>query len=127
MEELYHYGVVGMKWGVRHDRASRAFGKATKKANKLHYKSTVKNLKSAKLRKKALAKEVKATSEKQFQKARELQFKANKLQLKSAKLEKKTMKWEKSMEKAFREVKISDIKPEHLESGKKYAYMLLDK
>lgn len=32
-EELYHYGVLGMKWGVRHDKVS-AYSKASAKAEK---------------------------------------------------------------------------------------------
>ena len=31
-----------------------------------------------------------------------------------------------SLAKAFSEVKISDISPEHMAAGKKYAYMLLN-
>ena len=45
--------------------------------------------------------------------------------LESAKLSNKHNKRIKSMEKAFSEVKISDISPEALEIGKKYTYMLL--
>lgn len=121
---LQHYGVLGMKWGVRRGNSSKAYYKATKKANKLNKKAADKQLKSAKLQKKALKKETSATNEKQFQKAREMQFEANKLNLKSAKLQKKAAKWEKKMEKAFSETKVSDISKEHMEKGKKYAYML---
>lgn len=187
--ELKHYGVVGMKWGVRRgnkakrhqttalnalnkmidlqdervktynknfDKSnpttskpsaeekrlysefrkntgnkanakkhySKAFTKATKKANKLNQKAVDKNLKAAKLQKKALEKEVKATNEKQYQKARKIQFKANELNLQAAKLEKKGKKWEKKMESAFSNVSIKDVNPVAIEAGKKYAYML---
>lgn len=125
-DELKHYGVLGMKWGVRRGRSSTAFAKSAKKANKLNKKVTTTKLKSAKLADKALKKEVAATSEKKYQKARKMQFKANKLNLKSAKLQKKAMKWEKKMESTFSEIKMSDISPEDLAIGRRYTYMLLD-
>lgn len=140
--ELKHYGVLGMKWGVRkankeywkvgsdEEKAkriySKVYSKSTTKANKLNRKAVNKNLKSAKLQKKAFKKESKATNEKQQQKARQMQFKANKLRLKSAKLQKKAMKWEKKMEGPLSYIKVSDVSKESLASGKKYTYMLFD-
>ena len=47
-EELMHYGVVGMKWGVRHN-PSAAYAKAVKKQNKLNdniEKARVKSVKA---------------------------------------------------------------------------------
>ena len=123
--DLMHYGVLGMKWGVRRGNASKAFAKAARKANKLDTQVAKKNLKSAKLAKKALKKEMRATNEEKYQSARKLQYKANKLKLKSAKLEKKALKWKKNMEKQFAKVKISDVSKEHLDAGKRYTYMLL--
>lgn len=122
--ELQHYGVLGMKWGVRRGNASKAYYKATKKANKLNEKASRTRLKSAKLQDMALRKEARARNEKQYRKARKKLYKANKVNLKSARLQKKAMKWEKKMEKAFAETKASDISPEHMKKGKKYAYML---
>jgi hypothetical protein len=76
------------------------------------------------MQKKALKKEANATSEKQYRKAREMQYEANKLNLKSAKKAKKHEKWKKRMEREFANVKVSDISQESIEKGKRYVYML---
>ena len=107
-DELYHYGVTGMKCGVRRGNA----------------KSAKQGLKSAKLRSKALKKSTKATNEKHFQKARKMEFKANKLGVKSAKLQKKGLKWARAMDKTFRGYDIKHLSKKEMESGQKYAYEL---
>lgn len=122
--ELYHIGVPGMKWGVRKN-PSKTFYKATRKANKLRDKSVALNVKAEKMRSKALKKELEARNKSQYEKVMELKLEANKMSLKAAKLQKKGDKWVKKMEDAFKEVKVSDISPEHIADGKKYAYMLV--
>lgn len=122
--ELYHYGVLGMKWGVRRGRSSSAFRRASEKVDKLRDKAVEKNLESAKARQKALKKMSKATSERKYQKARKLEFEANKLAVKAAKITKKAVKLEKKMGRVFSTVKLSDISPEDIERGRRYTYML---
>lgn len=121
--ELCHYGVLGMRWGVRRN-SSRAFKRASKKAERIDKKEAKNRLKAAKYHKKATDKLANATSAKKIQKGFEIQAKGNKYELKSAKLNKKGQKWATSMSQEFANVKRSDIKPEHLEVGRKYAHML---
>lgn len=123
--ELYHYGVLGMKWGVRRGKYSSAYAKSSKKLNSMDRKANATRLKAAKLSKKALSKEVHARNERTYRKAREIQYKANKLNLKSARLQNRAMKFEKKMAATFKTVKVSDIDPKALEVGRKYAYMLM--
>lgn len=123
--ELCHYGTLGMKWGVRKN-PSKAYAKASKKANRLTERALKANLKSAKLRKKSLPRLIAPSDSRGYTKAVNAQLKANELEVKSDKLTKKYNKWINAMEKAFSDVKISDISPEHMQEGKKYAYMLLN-
>lgn len=115
-----HYGVVGMKWGVRRGNYSKAFTKASNKANKIEKKRVKIDAKAANKQYKASKKLAAGRYEKGFKQ----QKKAAKLMKKSAKLQKKGAKWANKMEKVFSEVKVSDITPEALERGKRYAYML---
>lgn len=120
-EYLQHYGVLGMKWGIRRGNASEAYARSARKAQRLKNKYQKQNVKAAK-------KDLKATKalgrhgfSKNYAKA---STKAAKAHYKAAKTQKKLAKWEKHMSKEFANVKVKDIKPEHLSAGREYVYML---
>lgn len=75
-EDLQHYGVLGMKWGVRHDPA-KAYSKATVKQEKLNRKVTKTRDKHLKTQSKA-NKGVSIKYQKKQAKADHLQSKADK-------------------------------------------------
>lgn len=138
---LMHYGVLGMKWGIRKD-PSKAFRKASKKANRLDAKqqrlgtkSTKANWKASKANHKleqdidrrtngsALAKSD-DDHDRLSKNAKAKSTKADNIRLKYNTARLKSQKWESKMEKAFANVNVSDISDEDLEYGKRYMYIL---
>lgn len=137
--EFGHYGVLGMKWGIRRD-PRRAYSKAVGKLKKID-KSVVKSGgKSDKLTNRALGYQnradkqyAKATTGRRVAKANRTQakatkyhLKANRQTLKANRSVDKAKKWLKSMEKEFSNVKYSDLNPEDVAFGKQYAQFIFD-
>lgn len=105
---LAHYGVVGMRWGVRHDRP-KAYRKATKKAEKLTRKAEKREGMASAAREKARKSRYGITST-----GRAIwenrQTKAGRLTRKADKATRKAEDWLKAMHETFGEIKLDDIK-----------------
>ena len=148
-EELYHYGVLGMKWGVRRDR-SGTINKSFKKMDKLDRnidkasvkatKATMRTVKGAsrkyqKFERKAAKYQGKANKKKygwfpNAEKASKKKAKYLKREAKSAKmnaLEKRSItrahKWAEQMNKTIGPMKPTELSSDQIRLGRKYLGM----
>lgn len=125
--ELMHYGVLGMKWGV-HKNPSRAFAKAKKKDNKLDRQVAKAQAKFDKRYAKRNKVEKRFTgigiaSRGDLARAVVRQSRAkNKLDRKI----KKSQKWKEEMLKNFSDVKFNDIDSKNIVDGEKYIHAIAD-
>lgn len=113
--ELYHYGVVGMKWGIRRGKTAKAYTKASKKLDKIDTKI---KKQTEKFHKKAQKAETAG-----YLKREKAQRKANKAARRLTKTTIKGKKWVKAMEKNFKNTDVTMTK-EQIDLGRKYSDFL---
>lgn len=116
-DELQHYGVKGMKWGVRRGNVSQVYGKAMNKKQKLMAKADKYKAKSDKHfikgGKRYITEVGRGKSEEHIRKA-------NQLMGRSLKYQKKAEKWQKKMDKVFSDASLTKISNELAAKGKVY-------
>lgn len=134
LEELQHYGVLGMKWGIRKGR-DNVYSKSIKKLNKLDKKSTEYSEKSQRDSLKAdfkrdkavnLALAGKRSGKRHGRKALKLSKKAYKFGKKSTRYSKRAQKWAKNMDKYLKETTLTDVSREDIVLGRKYSLEILE-
>lgn len=120
-DELRHYGVLGMKWGVRKGQTQKAYTKASKKLQKLNNMADKAQQKSRKAMLKAEKKRYSwFASEEDYEEAL---AKAQKVQYEANKKIHKAHKWYESMEKVFKDTDVS-LSQEQISKGKQWAKSL---
>lgn len=107
---LAHYGVIGMKWGVRHD-PQKAYTKATKKMSKLEKRSDKAMNRAGKYKRASMSRF--ASKEKQ----KKYSDKARNARISAMKYSKKASKWMKHMEKEFSKQSVVSIEPSVIRTG----------
>lgn len=125
--ELMHYGVLGMKWGVRKD-PSKAYRKASNKMKRLNRKVEKKQASFEKKRDKAEKAARKTYTWSLFKySSRQIGTKskmAAKAEIKYNRAVKKAQRWEKNMRDTFSTVRLNQINSDDLKAGREYVDML---
>ena len=124
--ELMHYGVLGMKWGIKRN-PSRAFSKSVKKANRLEKKigKTEKNLQKNIYKRNKISARYSGFGFASKGDVTRATSRVHRQEYLLDKRKKKYDKWKQHMQKNFQNVKVSDVAPEVRSAGKDYLDLLM--
>ncbi len=130
LEDVQHYGVLGMKWGV-HKNPEKAYSKAIDKLEKLDANIAKKEQKAFKAQKKFVRRQRRAKhailfKDQKYERASRSIKKANKKYRKAQMATVKAKRWYDAVEKAFKDVNIASLDPSKTDVGKKYVDMKLN-
>lgn len=120
---LQHYGVLGMKWGVRKD-PDRAYSRGSKKLRKLDTKLVKRTSKANRAEEKMIRAKSRATTVRKMRKAQKFEAKYNKMVLKTNKSRAKAVNWYKKMEQVFNGIELDNVNQADVELGRAYAQMI---
>lgn len=113
-DDLLHYGVIGMKWGIKRGNAAGAYAKASKKLAKIDKRIEKHQAKARKMHKKTDGFDLRRSAHEE---------KAQRATQKSIRQMRKAEKWVKKMDKAFKDTSFKLTK-DQIAIGRKYSDML---
>lgn len=136
MAELYHYGVLGTKWGVRKD-PKKAYNKASKKLSKLDKRSVQRTEKANGYEKQYIKQRYKLKARNPIlfkdtinklreKKLAKLDARYERMFAQSYMSRDRALKWYKKMQNTFKDIAIDDVDPAYKELGEAYAKLLME-
>ena len=106
-EYLAHYGVIGMKWGIRHD-PKRAYSRASKKYTKLKNKADKKTYKAKQATAHTPSRLMRITDVGVARYDRKMR-RINAKNASAARAQLKAERWLKNMEREFSKIQVSEL------------------